>query len=356
METTNAIDQTVQQQLEAQLKELLDEEPETKRFPAPNVALGEELGKAAEIKKQAKKLMANALDDARMGRQISMKPIHEITQRMMESMLNNDDALLNLSLIKRRDDYLFQHSVNVGVFLMAVARSLDFEENVVIAVGIGGLMHDIGMVRIPEDIYNKPTKLTDYELRQVQKHVELGHRLLVRTPGVPEIALVIAGSHHSRQDGSGYTLNHVSERYTQFQQLSAIIDIYDAMTSHRPYRRPWTATNALKKIHEMSGKRQLDSSMVQSFIHRIGIYPVGSVIRLENQLVGVVTQTNWSSLLYPKVRLLADQRDGKKIESRDVDLLEWKDKGQGYTIVASGHPDDWGIDLMEVLPHGEAYG
>ncbi|MBF0174014.1 MAG: HD-GYP domain-containing protein [Magnetococcales bacterium] len=349
METT-PIDVDVQQQLEAQLKELLDES-ESKPFSVPNVHIGEEQNKAAEIKKLAKKLVANALEDVRMGRQVAMKPIHDISQRMMESLLNNDDALLNLSLIKRRDDYLLQHSVNVGIFLMAVVRSLGFEEGAVIAAGIGGMMHDIGMVRIPEEIYNKPSKLTEYELRQVQKHVELGHRLLVRTPGVPETALIIVGAHHSRLDGSGYALTNLPGKDNQFQQLSAIVDIYDALTSHRPYRKAWSATNALRKIHEMASKHQLNADLVQTFIRHIGIYPVGSLVRLENQLIGVVIQTNRNQLLHPRIRLLLDGRDGKKIGPREIDLMEWKDKQQGYTIASSEHPEEWQIDPATHLPH-----
>ncbi|MBF0107626.1 MAG: HD-GYP domain-containing protein [Magnetococcales bacterium] len=351
METT-PIEETVQQQLEAQLKELLDD-AESRPFVAPSVHLSEESNKAAEIKKLAKKLVASALEDARMGRKVVMKPIHDLTGKMMESLLNNDDALLNFSLIKRRDDYLFQHSVNVGVFLMAVARSLGFEENAIIASGIGGMMHDIGMVRIPEDIYNKPTKLTEYEFRQVQKHVELGHRLLARTPGVPDLALLIAGGHHTRLDGSGYSLNHAQGKYTRIQQLSAIVDIYDALTSHRPYRRAWAATNALKKIHEMSIRGQLSPELVQIFIRHIGIFPVGSVVRLENQLIGLVVQTNRNHLLYPRVRLLVDARDKKTIEPREVDLMEWRDKQQGYVIISGEQPEDWGIDPESALPHPE---
>ncbi|HAT51295.1 MAG: HD domain-containing protein [Nitrospirae bacterium] len=351
---TNETEESVQQLLEAQLMELLDD-PEVKNLSVPCVDLSEELGKAADIKKQAMRMVAIALEDARLGRHLTIRPIHEIAQRMMSSLLNNDDALLNFSLIKRRSDYLFQHSVNVGIFMMAMARSLGYGENVVVGAGVGGMMHDVGMVRIPENIYNKTSKLSDYELRQVQKHVELGYRLLVRTPGIPEVALVIAGTHHSRQDGSGYSLNTNLDAFSQFQPLSAIVDIYDAMTSPRPYRRAWAATSALKKIHDMSKKQQLDPILVHTFIHHIGIYPLGSLVRLENQLLGVVIQTNRSSLLHPVVRLVINGRDGKKIEPRDVDLLEWKDKAQGYVIIASEHPEDWGIDPVLFLPHSAVY-
>lgn len=353
METTK-IDITAQQQLEAQLKELLDES-DTGSLPGPNVLLAEEIGPAAEIKSRAKKLVASVLEDARLGRQVSIKPIHAVSTQMLESLLKNDDALLNLSLIKCRDDYLFQHSVNVGVFIMAITRSLGFNDADVIAAGIGGMMHDIGMVRVPEDIYRKPGKLSEAELRQVQKHVELGYRLLVRTPGVPEIALVIAGSHHGRQDGSGYAVAPAMEKHPELQLLSAIVDVYDAMTSPRPYRRAWAATNALRKIHEMSIRQQLDARLVHTFIHHIGIYPMGSLVRLENQLLGVVIQTNRASLLYPKVRLIIDGHTGKKIDPWDVDLMEWKDKQQGYTVIASEHPEDWGMDPKTFLPHGDLY-
>ncbi|MBF0139709.1 MAG: HD-GYP domain-containing protein [Magnetococcales bacterium] len=353
METTE-IDVTAQQLLEAQLKELLDE-PESKSLPGHSVLLAAEMGTAAEIKNQAKKLVANVLEDARLGRQVSIRPIQAVSTQMMESLLKNDDALLNLSLIKCRDDYLFQHSVNVGVFIMAVTRSLGFDDAGVIAAGVGGMMHDIGMVRIPESIYHKPGKLTDAELRQIQKHVELGYRLLVRTPGVPEIALVIAGTHHGRQDGSGYAVAPVMDKHVELQHLSAIIDMYDAMTSPRPYRRAWSATNALRKIHEMSIKQRLNAKLVHTFIHHIGIYPLGSLVRLENQLLGVVIQTNRANLLYPTVRLIIDGHTGKKIDPRDIDLMAWKDKQQGYTVVASEHPEDWGIDPKTFLPNSNLY-
>ncbi|MBF0421357.1 MAG: HD domain-containing protein [Magnetococcales bacterium] len=353
METSD-IDPTIQQQLEAQLKDLVDE-PENRRIPLPQVKLGEELGQAANIKNLAKKLVARVLEDARLGRQVSVKPIQEVVSKMMESLLKNDDALLNLSLIKCRDDYLFQHSVNVGIFIMAIARSLGLDESIVIEAGVGGLMHDIGMVRISEEIYTKPGKLTEQELRQVQKHVELGYRLLVRTPGVPDVALIVAGAHHGRQDGSGYAVSSVLGSHIELQHLAAIVDIYDAMTSPRYYRRAWSATNALAKIHQMSLKQQLDSRLVQIFIHHIGIYPVGSVVRLENQLVGVVIQTNRERLLRPIVRIVRDARTGKSLDPRDVDLGEYENEQQGYSIVASEQSENWGIDPVVFLPYGHLY-
>lgn len=342
---TISIDADAQRQLKAQLDELVDE-PETRRPSIHTSDLGEELNRAVQIKKKAQRLTAVALEDARMGRQVQVKPIHEIAVEMMESLLRNDDALLNLSLIKGREDYLLQHSVNVGIFLMAVSRSFGFDDDSVVAAGMGGMMHDIGMVQIPEEIYNKPKRLTDYEFRQVQKHVELGYRLLVRTPGVPEIALAIAGQHHFRFDGSGYTLkpNLAIDRFYQIQQLSSIVDVYEAMTSDRPYRKAWTATSALGEIYEMSSRRQLDLGMVHTFIHHIGVYPLGSLVRLENQLLGIVIKTNRANLLHPCVRVLLDTRDGKKIEPRDVDLSECKDKQEGYAIVGHEHHETWAID------------
>ncbi|MBF0625728.1 MAG: HD domain-containing protein [Magnetococcales bacterium] len=308
----------------------------------------EELPQASNIKRQARKLVGTVLEDARMGRQVEVQQVKDVVAEMTESMLRNPDALLSLSLIKQNDEYTFMHSVNVGVFLMFFARALGHDEAVVTQVGIGGMLHDIGKMRVPPEILHKPGKLTDEEFQEMRKHALHSSHILQESPGISEISITVAGQHHEKYNGRGYPMSLKGDQINHFGQMAAIVDVYDAITSDRCYHKGNTPALALKRMYEWSSN-DFDPGLFQKFVQCVGIYPLGSLVRLENQLLGVVVETNRGNLLHPIVRIIIDAKQKKRVEPREVDLLAWRGKEGGYRIIGHEPAEKWGVDPKQHL-------
>ena len=207
-------------------------------------------------------------------------------------------------------------------------------------VGIGGLLHDIGKMKVPDRILNKPGKLTDKEFEIMKKHVGYSSFLLENTPGLTPTSISIATEHHERFDGSGYPLGIKGDEISQFGQMAAIVDVYDALTSDRIYHAGMEPTEVLKKMLEWS-EHHFNTTLVHNFIRTIGIYPVGTLVRLESGYFAVVIEQNHADLLHPKVRMIFNAKAQCYISPRDVDLAK---PGSADRIVTFEVPSRWGID------------
>jgi putative nucleotidyltransferase with HDIG domain len=196
--------QEVMAALEAQMLELADDE-ERLSLQQP-VLFHEELKQASLAKSHARKIVSNVLEDARMGKQVILAPVRSAVRQMAESLFRNPNAVLSLSLIKKKDEYTFMHSVNVGIFLMSFCRAMEFDDEKVISIGVGGMLHDIGKMRTPEAILNKKGKLTPQEFDIIKRHVIFSQKILQETPGIDEVSIRVAAQHHERFDGTGYPL------------------------------------------------------------------------------------------------------------------------------------------------------
>lgn len=322
----------------------MQELAQKKAEKAPEVSVRDEVVRARRLHGEASKAMKNALDSVRFGQAIELEHFSDLVDGMVQSVFRNQDALLPLARLKKLDDYTFEHSVGVSALLTAFGRTMKFSPDEVRELALGGLLHDIGKAAIPDSLINKPGKLSDIEFAQMKTHVNEGLEMVKASPGVSDIVLRVVAEHHERVDGSGYPNRLKKDQLSLPGQMAAIVDVYDAMTADKAYSRGMAPTQALKKLLEWS-KSQFDPQLVQSFIRSIGIYPTGTLVRLESNRMGVVIEQNEGNLLKPVVRLFYHAVKNHYVPPETVDLSKSLD-----SVASCEHFDKWKIDPFKWLP------
>jgi HD-GYP domain-containing protein (c-di-GMP phosphodiesterase class II) len=320
---------------------------------ATRVSLGEELQRAANIRRQAAGLVRSVMQDARLGKAIEFDQVTPVVQSITESILRNPGALLGLLRIKNKDDYTFLHSVSVCTLLVAFCRARGMDDDSIYQAGIGGLLHDTGKALVPDHILNKAGRLTDEEFAIVKKHPRDGYDILRKSPEIGPIPLDITLHHHERRDGSGYPDKRGEGEISELAQMAAIVDVYDAITSDRCYHKGMPAAEALRKIYEWS-KFHFCPSLVQEFMRCVGIYPVGTLVLLESGRLGVVTEPHETSLLTPKVNVFFNTRTETYIRPQALDLSKALGFGGGDKIVRHESAEKWRVDPLRFLALADA--
>ena len=216
-------------------KDELHEIGRTLQRIAPRVPVQEEIHQARHIVKEANILVHDILQDCRLGKQVELEKAQPIVTAITESIFRNPDAIVSLLRIKQADKYTYQHSVAVGTLLISFCSALGIDRNDIELAGIGGLLHDIGKMKIPGYILNKPGRLSEMEFVMIKKHVNEGRLILENTLGISPISVSIAAEHHEHFDGSGYPLGLKGDEISRYGQMAAIVDVYDALTSNRIY-------------------------------------------------------------------------------------------------------------------------
>lgn len=222
-------------------------------------------------------------------------------------------SLLALTALKRHDNYTFTHMVNVAALSMAMARSLDLEGPMLREFGFAALMHDIGKVHTPLEILNKPDKLTNEEFTIMKQHVIDGAHVLRKTPETPALAPVVAFEHHLKQDLSGYPENIGSRTLNLCTMVVSVVDVFDALRSNRAYRQG-LATDRIKHIMAQQDGTAFDRTLLRRFVNLMGLFPIGTLVRLNTDELAVVTQTHPEDPFRPQVKLLTDGK-GAKLET-----------------------------------------
>jgi putative nucleotidyltransferase with HDIG domain len=333
-----------QTEVNAELERRLQEIAEKNAARPAVVDLQNEAVRARRLHGDANKLVRQVLDDVRFGQKIRVDAIEPVIDSMVESLFRNQDALLPLTRLKNLDDYTFEHSVGVSALLIAFGRSMKLPKEAIREVALGGLLHDIGKAQIPASILNKPAKLNDDEYARMQSHVGESLRLLEDTPGIGVVTRQVIAEHHERFDGTGYPHKRVGAEISLYGQMAAIVDVYDAITSEKVYSRGMAPTQALKKLLEWSN-HHFDPQLVQGFIRAIGIYPTGSLVRLESNRMGVVIEQNEGKLLEPVVRVFYHAGQQHYIPPEIVDLSKVQDRVASFESY-----EKWKIDPYQWLP------
>lgn len=329
----------VNRQIDSEINEII--RPEINRGNL--VSLKAEITQARKLKKEAKKTIEHLMHEVRLGNRIEVEKVDHIVAKMVESIFRNKDALTSLGRIKSVDEYTFMHSVSVGVLMISFGKSLGIDYEVIKELGVGGLLHDVGKVNVPVEILTSTKKLSDKELLAVKRHVYHSRIILEQTPSMHKNSIFVASHHHERVDGSGYPENLKGNEIHMYGQMAAIVDVYDAMTSHRCYQRQYQPTETLRKLYEWGDA--YNQKLVQQFIRCIGIYPIGSLVRLDSGLLGVVLDHNEKSLIQPVVRVVYDMKENIKIMPRDIDLS----RNGNYRITGYEHPEKWHIDPEQYI-------
>ncbi len=287
--------------------------------PPKKTSMAEELKRAARICATGKEAVVSMFQEVRMGKAISAEAAGALVEEISSSVSRNPGALISLSRLKTADDYTYLHSVAVCALMVAVGRQLGLDEAEIREVGMAGLLHDLGKALMPLEVLNKPGKLTDEEFRIIKSHPVEGHRLLVEGGSVGEIPLDVCLHHHEKVDGSGYPDRLKDEQISLFAKMGAVCDVYDAITSNRPYKAGWDPAESIRKMTEWR-QGHFDERVFQAFVKSIGIYPIGSLVRLHSGRLGVVVDQTEKSLLTPKVKVFFSTRSNLRITPAVLDL------------------------------------
>jgi putative nucleotidyltransferase with HDIG domain len=273
----------------------------------------------------------------------------QLVDNLAQAVAQNRTALVALTALKEYDNYTFTHMVNVSILTMAQARALGIEGGLLREFGLAALMHDIGKVRTPVEVLNKPDKLTDAEFMIMRLHVVDGAEILRRTPEMPALAPVVAFEHHLRLDGTGYPIGAVRSSLNIGTMLCSIADVYDAMRSQRAYQQSFPSDRVLAVLKRNDGV-QFDQHLVRRFSQLMGIYPPGNLVRLDTGELGVVVRVYAPDPYRPKVRVIAGSDAVKLQRPYDVNLWEAGGEAPGpQAVISPVDPADVGIDPLTYL-------
>ncbi|TWC66566.1 HD-GYP domain-containing protein [Herbaspirillum sp. SJZ099] len=310
-------------------------------------ALDPALVDAQKLCETAKKATQAMFAEVRMGKVLDMERCVSVVEEIANSVLQNPNALVSVVRLKLADEYTYLHSVAVCALMVALGRTLGMDETSCREAGLGGFLHDIGKAFIPHDILNKPGKLTEEEFAIVRKHPELGHKYLSQDTNVPDYARDVCLHHHEKIDGNGYPENLRGATISLYARMAAICDVYDALTSERRYKHAWDPAEAISSMATWTG--HFDRAMFLAFVKTLGIYPVGSIVKLESGRSGFVIRQNDKDLTRPVLKVFNYNNDRGVSDTEILDLLATPNADN---IVARGG-EEWArlshLDAMQLL-------
>lgn len=312
-----------------------------------SVPTNQELERAARICQQAKAAVVSMFEEARMGKAVDVGGAFQLVEEISESVARNPEAIISLARLKTADDYTYMHSVAVCAMMVALAKKLGLDEVQTRLCGMAGLLHDMGKVAMPIEVLNKPGKLTDAEFDVIRTHPAEGYKILAASNAVDAVALDVVLHHHEKIDGSGYPDRLNGDDISLYAKMAAVCDVYDAITSNRPYKSGWDPAESLRRMAEWSG--HFDPKVFQAFVKSIGIYPVGSLVRLKSGRIGVVTEQSPKSLTTPIIKVFFSTKSNMRIVPSIVDL------SQSHTlekIISREDPTQWNFPDLNALWSG----
>lgn len=312
-----------------------------KKVVKKSVSLQEELVAAKRIHKATKEAVKLMFDEVRMGKAVDLEEAAVLADEISQSMERNSSALLNLARLKNTDEYTYLHSVAVCILMIALGKQLGMKGDTLKQAGIAGLLHDVGKMSIPSKVLNKPGRLTDEEFKIVKSHPQKGWEILNASFEVSEQVLDVCLHHHERVDGKGYPHQLSGDALSLFARMGAVCDVYDAISSDRCYKKGWSPAESIRKMAAWKDGH-FDEKVFHAFVKTIGIYPNGTLLKLESGRLGVVIEQS-EKLIAPLVKIFFSVRANAHIPVEIIDLSE------SVEVIASiEDPSQWKLDLDKV--------
>lgn len=311
-------------------------------------AIKEAKKKSGEIFMDAVDTVKEIIQSVHLEKAVNMKKVSAVVHGMVDDILDNRDALMGLTTIKMFDEYTFAHSVNVAVLSIAQGTFLSFEKPQIAALGIAGMLHDIGKVNVPLEVINKPDKLTDEEWELIKRHPIEGALILSDIPAMSRLAMVAAFEHHQHGDIRGYPRMDDTVQQHPFSQIVAISDTYDAIIAARVYYKVSTPPDKAVRILLSKRGTAFNSVLVKAFVNMLGIYPVGTLLKLDSGEIGIVMHQT-RDLMRPRVLILTKFDGSEKESGTEVSLLEMVGGRYKRTIAGFIDPSSANIDVKKYL-------
>ncbi len=335
--------------------EEVEEEPvqeEEEQAPVPEkkkkkLKFDQEIAVANKLHKKGKSIQKQLLNSVAKGLPTDISVPEEFSRNLVGSIDRNPNALLCLTKIREKDDYLLEHSLNVAILLANFAQYIGLEEEIVQELALSGFLHDIGKIKIPDKILHKPGRLSDQEMNIMRDHVVYGIEALEEMQ-IPERMIKTVSEHHERLDGYGYPEGKRNDEVSFFGRMISIVDVYDALTADRVYKAGMPSQKALQILLKDTPDKY-DRDLVQKFIKCIGIYPVGSLIKLSDETIAMVVKHNEESPLKPVVKVFYNAKGKHYMAPTDVDLSTSTKVTVEKAVLASDYKIDFNTFFEEKI-------
>ncbi|NQZ22859.1 MAG: HD-GYP domain-containing protein [Colwellia sp.] len=324
--------------------DIIDQQPALSKLKSHSVhcSLDDEFTRSCEIYDNTTKCIQELLNRAQNQQTLSPEAITLLAGEITNSVIRNEYAITILTRIRHHSTYQWEHATNCAILVCGFALFLGLNKKTAQKMTLGALLHDIGLAKVAKGIIDKPEKLTTNEMNVVKKHLLWGHQLCKRDGFTDPIIMDMLINHHERLDGSGYPRGMKQEKLSKLARITAIVDVYDAMTGDKTYKKSQQPINALRYL--LGKKEKFDQSLVQQFIKYLGVHPVGSLVQLSDDKLAVIVEGNRSEPLKPKVKVFYSLKLQQYVKAKDCDLTT-----SPVTIIASVRAEDFNINSAKVI-------
>jgi HD-GYP domain-containing protein (c-di-GMP phosphodiesterase class II) len=308
-----------------------------------------ELSSARRAHATAEETVRQLFEKIAHGAIVDAETVQASVDPMIDSIMRNDDAMSWLARMKKKNDYVYDHSISSAVWALIFGKHLGLSRDDLQVLGTGAIFMDVGKTQIPNELLTKSGALSESEMELMKQHVERGIEIAREIPGLDERMLQMIGLHHERYNGTGYPKGLNGSDIPVFAKIAGIVDSYDAMTTPRPYAQPISTYDAIRQLNKLAGV-EFPQELVEQFVQAIGVFPVGTLVELNTGEVGVVIAQNRVRRLRPKIMLLLDKNKAPLLHEEIVDLRNQLAQGDGRNslwIECGLTPGDYGIDPSE---------